>query len=360
MDMVLTSEGKGKPVMASEAREDNQIRLLVVEDDPAMLIALRDILESSGYQVDTAPNGQLALDMLEDIDPTLILSDISMPVMDGIELYQAVRQRPNGTAIPFIFLTARGTREDIFAAKSLGADDYITKPVTSHELLAAVQARLRRTGELMLAQLKAAYKDSLRVLANAIEARDHYTREHVEQVNAYAQAMARQLGWDEERCDALELGAILHDIGKIAVRESILSKPGPLSDEEWEEMRQHPIVGTKMIGDIPYLIPAMPIVRSHHERWDGKGYPDGLAGQGIPLEARLLAVVDTFHAMTSDRPYREALSPEIAYSEILTMAGEQFDPQMVEVFRRCWESGEIAKVHQRGDRENPLGPKSLN
>ena len=323
---------------------DDRSTLLVVEDDPAMLVALRDILEGAGYTVLTAANGRVALDVLAGEHPALILSDISMPIMDGIELFEAVRKTPNGAGVPFIFLTARGTREDIFAGKSLGADDYITKPITSQELLAAVQARLQRSNELMLLQLSAAYKASLRVLANAIEARDSSTRDHVERVSAYAQALARDLGWDDAQRSAVEFGAILHDIGKIAVRESILSKRGPLTDEEWDEMRMHPTVGKRMIEGIPYLAPAVPLVQWHHERWDGGGYPDGLRSEHIPPEARLLTVVDTFDAMTSDRPYRRALDPESALAAIVEGSGSQFDPAMVQAFLRCWERGEILQI----------------
>lgn len=323
--------------------------ILIVEDDPAMLIALRDILEGAGYQVSTAPNGKAALELLAGEKPALILSDISMPILDGIGLFEAVRKQPGGRTIPFVFLTARGTREDIFAGKSLGADDYITKPVTSHELLAAVRARLQRTDELMLAQLREAYKASLRALANAIEARDQYTGGHVERVGDYAQALAKEQGWGEEQREALEFGAILHDIGKIAVREAILSKSGPLTLDEWLEMRQHPVVGGRMLEGIPYLAPAVPIVVYHHERWDGTGYPEGLRAEAIPREARLLAVVDAFDAMTTDRSYHPAYPAEMALEEILRQAGHQFDPQMVESFRRCWERGEIQQILSRPD-----------
>ena len=333
---------KGSNVVVPDLRDQQgQVSLLVVEDDPAMLVALRDILEGAGYRVMTAPNGEAALDALSGEQPSLILSDIAMPIMDGIEFFEQVRKRPNGTAIPFIFLTARGTREDIFAGRSLGADDYITKPVTSQELLSAVHARLERVGELMLAQLKAAYKASLLALSNAIEARDHYTRDHVERVNAYAQAMGAQLGWDAAQLNALEFGAILHDIGKISVREAILCKTGPLKSDEWREMREHPIVGARMLEGIPYLASAIPVVLYHHERWDGSGYPDGLAGEAIPVDARLLAVVDTFDAMTSDRPYRQALPASVAYETILSEGGQLFDPQMVDAFKGCWESGSL-------------------
>ncbi|HEX9797764.1 MAG TPA: HD domain-containing phosphohydrolase [Anaerolineales bacterium] len=315
--------------------------LLVVEDDPAMLIALRDILEGAGYRVRTASNGELALEELVDFSPTLILSDISMPVMDGIKLFEEVRRRPDGAGIPFIFLTARGTREDIFAGKSLGADDYITKPITSQELLLAVRARIERTDELKLVQLQAAYKASLLALANAIEARDFYTRDHVERVSAYSQAMAKELDWPAARKSKLEFGAILHDIGKIAVRESILTKTGPLGREEWDEMREHPVVGARMIEGIPYLAPAIPIVLYHHERWDGSGYPTGMRAEEIPEEARLLAVADTFDAMTSDRPYRKALPITLAYETIVSEAGRLYDARMVEAFVACWEQGQF-------------------
>jgi len=315
--------------------------LLVVEDDPALLIALRDILEGAGYRVRTAENGMTALKAFAAEQPALILSDISMPVMDGIGLFEAVRKLPGGTTTPFVFLTARGTREDMFAGKSLGADDYITKPVTSQELVAAVRARLSRAHEMMFAQLRTAYKDSLRVLANAIEARDHYTRDHVDRVGAYAQAMGRELGWSQSRLEQLEFGAILHDIGKIAVREIILIKPGPLTPEEWAEMRQHPEVGARMVRDIPYLANSLDVILHHHERWDGSGYPHGLKEDEIPEEARLMAVVDAFDAMTSDRPYHPAHSPERARDEILSLAGKQFDPRMVHAFRACWQRGEL-------------------
>jgi len=324
--------------------------LLVVEDDPAMLIALRDILEGAGFSVHTAGNGRDALDVLSEVHPALILSDISMPVMDGIQLFETVRKRPSGMAIPFIFLTARGTREDIFAGKSLGADDYITKPITSHELLAAVQARLQRADELMVAQLQAAYKASLRTLANAIEARDQYTRDHVERVNGYAQALATELKWDEERRDALEFGAILHDIGKISVRESILTKDGPLNEEEWAEMRQHPTVGARMIQGIPYLSPAIPAVLYHHERWNGSGYPERLVAEAIPEVARLLAVADTFDALTSDRPYRKAKPASVAYEIIKREEGRLFDPAMVSALEHCWMRGDIARILMVGGR----------
>jgi len=335
-----------EPLRESAIGIEHDVLLLVVEDDPAMRVAFRDVLEGAGYRVITAPNGEIALDILESNRPSLILSDISMPVMDGYKLFEAVRMIPGGTSIPFIFLTARGTREDIFAGKSLGADDYITKPVTTSELLDSVKARLARSDELMVAQLRNAYKESLFVLANAIEARDQYTYAHMYRLNGYAQALAGEMGWDDLECEALEFGAILHDIGKIYIPETVLRKPGELNPEEWVEMKKHPEVGARMIRDIPYLASAAPMILHHHEQWDGSGYPDGLCETEIPEGARLLAVADSFDAMTSDRPYRKALTADEAYQEIVSRSEKQYDPQVVKALDRCWDKGVIAQILQ--------------
>ncbi|UCF60567.1 MAG: HD domain-containing protein, partial [Anaerolineaceae bacterium] len=269
---------------------------------------------------------------------------------DGIMLYEAVRELPGGKETPFVFLTARGAREDVFAGKSLGVDDYITKPISSHELLTTVRTRLRRSNELMFEQMKSAYKLTLVMLAGGIEARDQYTYKHIMRLNEYSSAMAQELGWPETRLEALEFGAILHDIGKLDINRSILEKKEPLTAEEWKEMRRHTEYGAFVLKKIDqhdplhYLAPALPIVLYHHEAWDGSGYPEGLKGEEIPEEARLLAVVDSFDAMTSDRPYRLSLGPSRAFEEIKNRAGAQFDPKMVEVFIHCWEQGRIKKI----------------
>lgn len=330
--------------MANQPKDNLQPTLLIVEDDLPMLKALRDILEGAGYQVRIAIHGEEAMEIIREEPPELIISDISMPIMDGFELFEAVRKEPGGAAIPFIFLTALGTRQDRFAGRTLGADDYITKPITTKELISAVQARLKRADEVMVEQLKAAIKYSLLALANAIELRDKYTHDHVVRINAYAQELARELGWEVERIEFLEYGAILHDIGKIEVDTTILSKNGPLTPGEWEKMRRHPEDGAQMIGNVPHLAPAVPVIIAHHERWDGTGYPEGLKGKEIPEEARLLAVVDSFDAMTTNRPYRAAISPELAYQEILSQSGAQFDEEMVEAFKRCWDGGSIREI----------------
>jgi len=165
-------------------------------------------------------------------------------------------------------------------------------------------------------------------------------------LNGYAQALAVEMGWDELECEALEFGAILHDIGKIYIPETVLRKPSELNPEEWVEMKKHPEVGARMIRDIPYLASAAPMILHHHEQWDGSGYPDGLRDSDIPEGARLLAVADSFDAMTSDRPYRKAMTADEAYQEIVSRSETQFDPQVVKALDRCWENGVIAQILQ--------------
>lgn len=314
--------------------------VLVVEDNDIMRRGIQLLLEADGFMVLSAVHGSEALDIIKsNRAPDLILSDISMPVMDGFAFFEAVRKQTEWVAIPFIFLTAHGSREDIFEGKKLGVEDYLVKPVNRQELLTAVRSRLARSQELLLTQLKEAYKASLKILSNAIESRDHYTYLHVERVMDIAQAVAREMGLDHTQLEALQYGSILHDIGKIHIPEKIMQKPGPLNDEEWAIMKLHTVKGAELIQNIPYLAPAIPIIRHHHERWDGMGYPDGLTGEAIPLTARIVAVADSFDAMTTARVYHAARSLDQAYQEILSCCGTRYDPQVVDTFQRVW--GEI-------------------
>jgi putative two-component system response regulator len=255
-----------------------------------------------------------------------------MPEMDGYTFYDAIRARPEWVAIPFIFLTALADRDTVFASKRLGVEDYLVKPVDRSDLVAAIRSRLERSQQLMLAELQQAYEASLIMLANAIELRDRYTRGHVERVMRMALLVAERLGLAGEQLRSLRFGAILHDIGKIYIRESILSKPGLLDNDEWQEMRQHPVIGADLVRSVPYLGGALPIIRSHHERWDGLGYPDGISGEEIPLGARIVAVVDCFDAMTTDRVYHAASSREEAILEIIDGRSARYDPDVVDAF----------------------------
>jgi len=312
--------------------------ILVVEDNDVLREGLQELLTSEGFVALGAVHGLDALDQMKTRPPDLILSDIAMPEMDGYSFFDRVRSRAEWVSIPFIFLTARRGREDIFTGKRLGVEDYLIKPITRQELVTTVRSRLNRSQQLLLVQLEQAYESSLIMLANAIELRDHYTRGHVERVRNHALAIAHQLGWTDVRQNHLAYGSILHDIGKIHILESVLSKPGPLDAAEWDEMKKHPIVGAEMVKNISYLIPAIPIIRHHHERWDGKGYPDGLAGIEIPMAARIVAVADSLDAMITSRTYRKALTPDEAYEEIARCSGTHFDPEVVRAFNSVWSS----------------------
>jgi putative two-component system response regulator len=298
---------------------------------------LHFLLETEGYRVFTAINGLKALESMEVTCPDLILSDISMPEMDGYAFYMKVRERPEWVTIPFIFLTARGERDEVFASKKLGVEDYLVKPVDRQELVTTIRSRLDRSQQLMLAQLHQAYEASLIMLANAIELRDQYTRGHVERVMRYTELIARYVGLSPGQASPLRFGAILHDIGKIYIKETILSKAGPLSDQEWVEMKRHPVIGAELVKKIPYLLPALPVIRYHHERWDGKGYPDGLAGDEIPLGARIVAVADAFDAMTTARVYQKAVSSRQALEEIQKGRMQRYDPNIVDAFTEAWQ-----------------------
>lgn len=321
-----------------------QESVLIVEDNPILREGLQEMLELEGFQVYTASNGRQALADMQDFSPDLILSDIAMPIMDGFEFFYAVREQPEWVSIPFVFLTARGEREDVLTGKDMGAEDYLVKPVTREDLVTVVNSRLERSHQLHVVQLQQAYETSLAVLANAIEVRDQYTRGHVERVTSYAFAIAENLGGDDIDRDQLRFGAILHDIGKIHIRESTLCKVDTLTRDEWSEIKLHPSTGAEMIKDIPYLLPAIPVVRYHHEQWDGQGYPEGLTGEEIPLVARIVTIADGFDALTTDRPYSLARSLEQAYQEIVSGSGNRYDPFVVEAFQKAWESGRIQEI----------------
>lgn len=319
--------------------------ILLVEDNQVLRDGMKSLLEQEEYHIMSAAHGADGLDQMQTITPDLILADISMPEMDGHAFFEAVRARPEWVSIPFIFLTARREREYVLAGKKLGVEDYLLKPVSPDELLTTIRSHLSRSQQLLLAQLHQSYEASLIMLANAIEVRDLYTRGHVERVMNYALVLAEQLGWTAARLTELRFGSILHDIGKIHIRQTTLQKSGPLNDEEWVEMKKHPLLGVELIKDIPYLAPAMPVILNHHERWDGSGYPSRLVGQAIPLSARIVAVVDSFDAMTTIRPYRTVMTPQEAFEEIVAQSGKMYDPEVVEVFQKAWETNHIQNIY---------------
>jgi putative two-component system response regulator len=309
--------------------------ILVVDDNGEMRRSIARTLELEQYTVAQAENGQAALAFLQRLTPDLIIADINMPRMTGVELYKTLRQNPRWVVIPFIFLTAVDGPADIRAGRALGVEDYLTKPIDGADLLAVVNARLLRVAEVNVAQIGRAYLETVNVLANTIEGRDAYTHGHVERVAAYARCLAEALGWAAEHLRMLEFGARLHDIGKIIIADNILNKPAPLSPAEWAAMRQHPMAGAKILRSISHLQGTVPYVLYHHERWDGSGYPHGMRGKEIPIEGRLLAIADVYDALTTARPYHPARPAYEVLQYVQMNAGRLFDPHLVPIFLKA-------------------------
>jgi putative two-component system response regulator len=306
--------------------------ILVAEDNFDIIEVMRDVLETEGYRVTCAHNGAEAYRAFQHETPDIIVSDVMMPQMDGFTLLRTVRAHPSGAAVPFLFLSARTEATATAQARTLGADDYLFKPFDADDLLVAVRAKLERRRAVERFDTRAAHLQTVLMIANVIEARDQTTRGHVERVQQLAMELSRALEWSAEALAVLEFGALLHDIGKILVPRSILNKPGRLTPAEWEVLKRHPEDGAHMLAGVDHLRGAVPYVLYHHERWDGSGYPRALAGAAIPIEGRLLAVVDAYDAMTSQRPYQAAIRGETARAEIMQRRGHQFDPAIAEVF----------------------------
>jgi len=328
-------------------------RLLVVDDDPSIRSVLVRVLVPAGYEVREAGSGEEALERFERDGADLVLSDLQMPGISGMDLLQRVKARDDTTG--FIILTGAGTLENAIRALRLQADDYLLKPFNLEEVSLAVERadrhrRLLRENRFyqrhleervaeQARQLESLFVDALQSLASAVEARDDYTADHVERVARYAVATGREVGLEGEAIRDLWVGALLHDIGKLAVPDHVLKKPGPLTDEEYAVMKQHPEIGAGILERSTFLRPAVPAALHHQERWDGTGYPGGLRGEEISLQGRIIAVVDTFDAIVSTRPYRGMRSREEAVAEIERCSGSQFDPAVVAAFRRALAKG---------------------
>jgi len=306
--------------------------ILIVEDSAQVRYVITKALELEGFLTLQGKNGIEGLALLKETTPDLILSDINMPQMGGIEFFKAVRQNSKWTTIPFVFLTSHSTPEDVQKGRELGVEDYLTKPIESDDLVNIINARLYRSASLEAAQVGQAYLDTVKVLANAIEGRDKYTRGHVERVTTYSLWLAKALKWSAQHIRILEFGARLHDIGKIVIPGSILNKPDRLTDEEWELMKNHTFAGAKMLQNIPHLRGTLPYILCHHEKWDGSGYPKGLKSKEIPIQGRVLALADAYDAMTSSRSYQNAKNHAEVIKIISADAGTHFDPQLAPMF----------------------------
>lgn len=328
-------------------------RILIVDDEDNVRSVLLRHLQEEGSECIACPSALDALNKMKSQHFSLVISDVMMPGMSGMEFLRLVKKEYPETA--FIMITGLMDIHTAVDSLRIGAYDFITKPFDLTAIRRAVDRALERRRLLIenryyreqlewkvrertlelneaLHDVEESYKITLEALVTALDAREHETKAHSQRVREYALTLARELGLKHEDLIQTGRGALLHDIGKIGVRDSILLKPGKLNEEEWVEMRKHPQIGYNILQSIGFLSPAAEIVLCHQERWDGSGYPNRLAGADIPLGAIIFAVVDTMDAMTSDRPYRKALSLEAAINEIRSCSGSQFDPRVTEEF----------------------------
>ena len=330
------------PVVAGAAN------CLVVDDEPGVRRSLARMLQAQGFHCYEASSGLEALELLERIGETpLIVSDMRMPELDGIGFLEAVRRRYPDTSV--IMLTGLSDTTTAVDCLHLGAADFLLKPISMNELQARVaralekralvlqnryyQENLERRVHDQAQRIQELFLQGVQMLARALEAKDAYTRGHSIRVSRYAVATARRMGFQGTLLDGIRLGGELHDIGKIGTRESVLHKPGSLTAEEYRQISEHPLLGERMLSPLARESPdVLRIVRSHHERLDGRGFPDGLHGDHIPVEARIVAVADAFDAMTTRRPYRDSRPPDQAMEELRRVAGTQLDPEAVEAF----------------------------
>ena len=338
------------------------IRILIVDDDPGLRALVRTTFEAAHIQVEEADGAAAAEAAIQRTRPDAIVLDVAMPVTDGITFCRRLKSDLATQSIPVVLLTGDAISDS--AGREAGADAFLRKPFSPLALLASIEGlAVRRNADapqpephqhyaadeqlLLYAQdfrlllelergqrvlLEQAYRETAVALARALESKDGHTAAHCERVRRYASELAAAADPDLVTQPGLEYGFILHDVGKIGIPDAVLAKPGPLSDSERRLLQTHPILGQQMIGQAALLRGhGSEIVRSHHERWDGKGYPDRLAHDDIPIGARIFAIADTLDAITSDRPYRPANSWETAMAEIVAQAGAQFDPDLVQL-----------------------------
>lgn len=328
-------------------------KILIVDDEEPIREVLAGLLEATGYQCVTAANGAEGLAQVETSRFDLVLSDILMPVMDGLTLLGHVHQREQD--LPVVMVTAMHDISAAIGALRAGAYDYVLKPFERDQLYFSVRRALEhrrlvlenrnyqsgleilvqeRTKQLSqaLRDLEKSYDYTLEAFAGALDLKDAETEGHCQRVTSYTILIARNMGVESNVLRHIARGAFLHDIGKMGIPDSILRKPGPLTDEEWRVMRNHAEIGYGVLRNIPFLQKAAEIVLTHQERYDGNGYPNGLRAEEIPIGSRIFAVADALDAMISERPYRHAISLEAARDEIVRNAGTQFDPGVVEIF----------------------------
>lgn len=324
----------------------NRENILIVDDEPTIRRLLRRKLVESGYECLEAGDAKQALDKLKDTMVSVVILDITMPGKPGTELLPQIKAGYPEAAV--IMATATTDINTAIQCMKQGAYDYITKPFNLDDVVLSIGRALERKKleltireyrqhleekiEEQAGRIRASFLNAIRALAYALEAKDKYTSGHSQRVADISVAIAKELGLPKESVDKIVLAGLVHDIGKIGIPEFILKKPHPLSEEEIQQIQRHPEIGERILAPIAGDEQILEVIRSHHSHFDGTGYPGGLKGYQIPLGARILAIADAFEAMTSARPYREAISDEEAFSEIERGKGTQFDPEVVEAF----------------------------
>lgn len=326
--------------------------LVVADDLEANVHLLKSLLTREEYVVHTASNGEEAWELILRTLPDVVLADVMMPKMTGFELCRRIKDERTTRLTPVVLITALGERENRIEGINAGADDFLTKPVNAHELRARVRSlvRLKRyTDDLDSAE------SVILSLGLTVEARDPQTQGHCERLSAYAAAFGIHLDLSNDDIAALHRGGYLHDVGKIGVPDAVLLKPGRLSPDERALMERHPSIGDALCGDLRLLRPVRPLVRHHHERLDGTGYPDGLAGEQVPILAQVLGIVDVYDALTTARVYRPALSSQAACAELQAEAARGWrSERLVSEFLSIASKGRLTKLA-----ETRPGPVSL-
>ena len=315
--------------------------ILVVDDEARSIDTLRRVLEREHYMVRIARNGEEALADIAEQMPDLVLLDVTMPVMDGFEVCRRLRAKEETQLLPVAMLT--GLNDDEYRVQGLetGADDFINKPFERTVLLARIRSLLRV--RRLTNQLEST-ENVIFALAATVEARDPYTEGHLRRLAAYSHALALAHGSTASQAQLIRYGGLLHDIGKIGIREAVLQKQGPLTPDEYEEMKKHPEIGAFIVNPMRFATQVGPMILHHHERWDGGGYPSGLKGDDIPLGARIIAVVDSFDAMTTDRPYRKGMGHAEALKILRAGRDKQWQAELVDMFVDMVERGALPHV----------------
>ncbi len=313
-------------------------RILVCDDDTSVRSFLSRTLVRSGFRVRTAESGEQALEEIATHPPDLLLLDLDLPGMNGFDVIRHVRAKHGCELLPVVLITGHTDTQSCEMGLGAGADEFASKPFEIRQLLARVRSLLRVKHATDLLERT---ENVVMALARAVEARDECTDRHIRRIAEYSRTLSIALGASHEEADYAWYGGMLHDVGKIAIDPGLLRKPGPLTDEEFDQVKRHPEMGAAIIASLRFAPIVAPIVRAHHERWDGFGYPNGLSGEDIPLAARVVSVVDSYDAMTTDRPYRHALETTEAVRRLREGGGRQWDHTVVDVFVDLLQSGEL-------------------